>query len=280
MKPTIVSSAVVSSLAVAHGTTWAEHDATRCTSGHGARNLDPAGSSYKDDISVDECKTACSSTHDCTAVQYLTASGGTSCYRLADLRLPNCTTGDPHWTLYSLASSWEAYPTYHCLTGHGARDLDSGSSFKDDISLAECEQACTMRLDCTGVQFLQASGGTSCYHVADVILNECEVGDAQWSTFLRPDVSGFVPHVGYNCSQDHGARDLDAGGQFGNSSITKEACEGGCMSIPDCIAVRYLRANGGSLCNRLADVDLNKCLTGDSHWTTYTRLANPQTIVV
>merc|ERR1712007_89981 len=125
--------------------------------------------------------------------------------------------------------------------------------------------------ECTGVQFLQASGGTSCYRVADVNLNECEVGDAHWSTFLRPDEAGYVAHVGYNCSQDHGARSLDAA-SYGNSSITVEECKAGCSAADGCTAVRFLRANGGSSCNRLADVDLTKCLVGDAHWITFLRV--------
>jgi len=180
------------------------------------------------------------------------------------------------------STKWEGHLEYRCEAGHGARDLETpaGSSYKDDISLAECEAACLTLPGCDGVRYLQASGGTSCYRIADVSLDKCQVGDAHWSTFLRPDSSGFVAHVGYNCSQDHGARDLDAGSRFGNSSITVEECEAGCISTTGCTAIRFLRANGGTSCNRLANVDFAKCLIGDPHWTTYAQSAAVQHILV
>lgn len=269
-----------------YASSWEVRSAYHCSTGNGARDLEsPPGSSYKDDISVTECEAACTALADCDAVQYLSASGGNSCYRLADVTLGNCSVGDPHWTVFLRpVVNWESHSAYHCSAGHGARDLESppGSSYKDDISLKECEAACMALPDCDAVQYLGASGGTSCYRLADVTLANCEVGDPHWSTFIRPDTAGFVPHLGYNCSQEHGARDLEspAGSHFGNNTISVAECEAGCSALAGCTAVRFLLANGGTQCYRLADVNLSECLVGDSHWNTYIRPASIQSFLI
>jgi len=174
------------------------------------------------------------------------------------------------------AVPWEELQGYRCSEGHGARDLESppGSHYGDfGISVADCEAGCIALPGCTAVKYLRASGGTACYRQSSVTPSKCEMGDQHWTTYLRPDADGWVEHSGYNCSGEHGARDLESppGSHYGGNAITVADCEQACADLPGCTAIRFLLASGGTECYRLADVDLTKCLDGDAHWSTYTR---------
>merc|ERR1712008_502467 len=85
---------------------------------------DPVKGFGNSSITVQECETACTGLAGCTGVKFLTANGGSACYRQSDIVLPQCKTGDAHWTMFLRPVVWEEHSMYNCGAGHGARDLD------------------------------------------------------------------------------------------------------------------------------------------------------------
>jgi len=251
--------------------TWDKHTSYNCGNGYGASDLDdPVKGFGNSNITVEECEAACTRLAGCTGVKFLTANGGSACFRQSGIVLSQCKTGDAHWTMFLRPVAWEEHSMYNCGNGYGASDLDDPvTGFGDSsITVEECEAACTKLAGCTGVKFLTANGGNACYRQSNIVLSQCKKGDAHWTMFLRPVV--WEEHSMYNCGNDYGAKDLDDPvNGFGNSSITVEECEAACTGLAGCTGVKFLTANGGSACYRQSDIVLSQCKTGDAHWTMF-----------
>lgn len=145
-------------------TTWKRHAGVDCslqmTAGTGdfsnGSSKQLPGRQVRVRTSVAKCQAKCSETPGCSAV-----------------------------TVEVLNISWAKHAAHNCYKGHGADELIDGSGTVNDcneMTVAECRTQCVLTPGCSAVVYDNQQD--YCCLRANVTLDRCDQGDAEWDTHL------------------------------------------------------------------------------------------------
>lgn len=89
--------------------------------------------------------------------------------------------------------TWVEHAGNNCYPGHGADIVPGGEPYSTDMTLAECEAACELSTDCTGIVRPANADKGACFRRMHIDLSKCDVGPA-WNLWLKPLAFG-VRHL-------------------------------------------------------------------------------------
>ena len=165
----------------------------------------------------------------------------------------------------------------NCYEDHGATDLDDGNPI-GIMSLDECKEKCLDlgKEECTGITVTPALSDEeddkiSCYRRHDVVFGTCDY-DTKFNTYIRKT---WVPALGFNCYEGHGAIDIDGKNYIAIGTVSD--CKMKCEKTEDCTGIVFYMEDDDSgigKCYRKSQIELNKCDHETKHFDVYLRSIN------
>jgi hypothetical protein len=178
-------------------------------------------------------------------------------------------------------TDWTKGVGENCYQNHGATDID-GQTSCGVMTLEECQQKC-LDFDttkCTGITVTPYFTDTarsinndnetkySCYRKRDVVFGKCDY-DTKFDTYVRQE---WVPALGFNCYQEHGAIDIDGKNYILIGTVSE--CKQKCEDTPSCSGIVFFMKDddiGVGSCYRKSNITLNKCDKQTNHFDVYLR---------
>ena len=108
----------------------------------------------------------------------------------------------------------------------------------------------------------------SCYRRHDVVFGTCDY-DTKFNTYIRKT---WVPALGFNCYEGHGAIDIDGKNYIAIGTVSD--CKMKCEKTEDCTGIVFYMEDDDSgigKCYRKSQIELNKCDHETKHFDVYLR---------